>query len=210
LLRFEQLEDRTAPASYFTLQNPGPLFTQEGEVVSLHLNEYLQYTQPPPETAGSIAFTASGLPPGLTLDALSGVITGSPDYSIAHPDQPSVDFTITLTASDGTESDSVTFTWTILDAPDAANNPSGPPDSPPQMAPYFPAAIRTRILPRRKPAAPVPATTNLVFRTAVLTTLPLSRKIPQAPRKTVLPTEAAHLPTIPIMARTFRTTRGFN
>jgi hypothetical protein len=130
LLRFEQLEDRTAPASYFTLQNPGPLFTQEGEVVSLHLNEYLQYTQPPPETAGSIAFTASGLPPGLTLDALSGVITGSPDYSIAHPDQSSVDFTITLTASDGTESHSVTFTWTILDAPDAANNPSGPPDSP--------------------------------------------------------------------------------
>jgi hypothetical protein len=124
LLRFEQLEDRTAPASYFTLQNPGPLFTQEGEVVSLHLNEYLQYTQPPPETAGSIAFTASGLPPGLTLDALSGVITGSPDYSIAHPDQPSVDFTITLTASDGTESDSVTFTWTILDAPDQGS-PNG-------------------------------------------------------------------------------------
>jgi hypothetical protein len=64
------------------------------------------------------------LPPGLTLDALSGVITGSPDYSIAHPDQPSVDFTITLTASDGTESDSVTFTWTILDAPDQGS-PNG-------------------------------------------------------------------------------------
>ena len=117
LLRFEQLEDRTAPASYFTLQNPGQLYTQEGSAVSLNLNDYLDYSEPPPETAGSITFTASDLPPGLTLDASTGVISGQPDYSIANPDQPQVDFTVTLTASDGSETDSVTFTWTILDSP---------------------------------------------------------------------------------------------
>ena len=116
LLRFEQLEDRTAPASYFTLQNPGQLYTQEGSAVSLNLNDYLDYSEPPPETAGSITFTASDLPPGLTLDASTGVISGQPDYSIANPDQPQVDFSVTLTATDGTESDSVTFTWTILDS----------------------------------------------------------------------------------------------
>ena len=58
--------------------------------------------------AGAVlAYRASGLAPGLSIDASTGLITGTPSTSGTFP--------VTLTVSDGTgASDQVSFAWTVL------------------------------------------------------------------------------------------------
>jgi hypothetical protein len=56
-----------------------------------------------------IAYTAKGLPTGLSIDASTGVISGT----IAAGDAASSPDTVTVTATDGTFSSSATFTWTV-------------------------------------------------------------------------------------------------
>src|SRR6202030_161192 len=58
-----------------------------------------------------VSFSATGLPPALTLNATTGVISGMLSYASAGI------HLVTVTASDGTLTASQSFTWTVTDAP---------------------------------------------------------------------------------------------
>jgi hypothetical protein len=59
---------------------------------------------------GSLAYSASGLPAGLSIDPTTGLITGAPTSAGGS--------TVTVTATDASgPSDSATFTWTIASRP---------------------------------------------------------------------------------------------
>ena len=68
------------------------------------------------ENGDTLAYTASGLPPGLHLNASSGLITGTP----AAPGT----YNVTASVTDGALSASRTFTWTVDLAPTAPELPS--------------------------------------------------------------------------------------
>ena len=79
--------------------NPGTQNSAEGEIILLPIVATDLDLQP-------LTFTALGLPPGLTMNAL-GVITGTLPFNAAGT------YTVTVTASDGALSDSETFTWNV-------------------------------------------------------------------------------------------------
>ncbi len=85
------------------LINPGA----QRHPVAQNLALQLQASDPSGEP---LTFTASGLPPGLTLTGSTGYIQGSPTTAGTYQ--------VTATASDGTLTDSASFAWTI----DAANS----------------------------------------------------------------------------------------
>ncbi len=60
-------------------------------------------------TAMHSTYTATGLPPGLTLDPLAGTISGTLPNSAAS----STPYNVTVTASDGMSSNSQSFTWAV-------------------------------------------------------------------------------------------------
>ncbi len=57
------------------------------------------------------AYSAAGLPTGLTIDPSTGIISGTPSGSIA----PGTNFNVNVTVSDSTGSQNVAFTWTVQD-----------------------------------------------------------------------------------------------
>ncbi len=61
--------------------------------------------------SGTLTYAATGLPDGLTVSTTTGLISGSilPGTSAYGP------YVTTVTASDGSNSDSQTFTWTVSD-----------------------------------------------------------------------------------------------
>jgi hypothetical protein len=73
----------------------------ENDTVSLALNAI----DPDGHT---LTYTAAGLPPGLTIDPATGVISGTLPYTSAGPYTPSVSVT------DGTLSAGQSFTWTVM------------------------------------------------------------------------------------------------
>ena len=84
-----------------TLENPGAQSTPLGSSVSLQL-----VAADP--NADALTYLASGLPPGLTLNATTGLISGAPT-SIGN-------YGVAITASDGINVFSMNFTWTVTDA----------------------------------------------------------------------------------------------
>ncbi|WP_241845616.1 M4 family metallopeptidase [Streptomyces sp. CB02261] len=81
-----------------TLTNPGNQVTQTGTAVSLQVQAVTG------NTGASLTYTATGLPAGLTLNASTGKITGTPTTVGDH--------TVTLTVKDSTGAlDIVTFSW---------------------------------------------------------------------------------------------------
>ena len=84
------------------LGDPGAQSSAEGQPVSLTLSA----TDP---DGDRVTYGATVLPAGLSLDASTGAITGTVDYT-ASAGSP---YTVTVTASDGTLSDSTSFTWTV-------------------------------------------------------------------------------------------------
>ncbi|MBV1854339.1 putative Ig domain-containing protein [Catellatospora tritici] len=79
-------------------------------------------------TGGPIAYSATGLPAGLSIDPGTGVISGAPTTAATT--------TVTVTATSSTITDQATFTWTITPAPTPPVITSGPPVDGTVGAPY--------------------------------------------------------------------------
>jgi hypothetical protein len=94
------------------LTNPGNQTDAENEVVSLALVA----TDP---DGDPISYSATGLPPSLTVNAATGLISGTLSYTSAGS------HTVVVTATAGGASDSKTFTWTVTntDRPPTLTNP---------------------------------------------------------------------------------------
>jgi kumamolisin len=92
-----------APVYTVTVGNPGPQSTVVGHAVSLQATAS--------DSGGAaVGYVASGLPAGLTINALNGLISGTPTT----PGSTSV----TVTATDSVANvGSTTFTWTIANPP---------------------------------------------------------------------------------------------
>ena len=100
-----------------TLDNPGAQSNSDGDAVSLQLSSF-------DAAGGSVTYSASGLPTGLSVSASTGLISGT----IGSSADASSPYSVTLTASDGTGSVSQTLQWTVaapsivLDAPGDQSN----------------------------------------------------------------------------------------
>jgi hypothetical protein len=84
-----------------SLTLPDTQSNAEGEAVALQL----QATDP----GGTLSYTATGLPPGLALNASTGLISGT----VAAGAAASSSYAVTVTAGDGTYSASQTFDWAV-------------------------------------------------------------------------------------------------
>ena len=95
-----------------TLANPGNQSSSEAEAISLALSA----TDP---NGDPLTFTASGLPDGLSLNGSSGVVAGTLSFASAGS------HVVDATVSDGSGSDSVSFTWTVanVNRPPSILNP---------------------------------------------------------------------------------------
>jgi hypothetical protein len=88
----------TAPS----ITNPGDQSGEVGQSVSLSI------AASDPDIGDRIAFGATGLPPGLAIDAYTGEITGVADTAGS--------YTVTVTVADGNGgTDSTTFSWSVCD-----------------------------------------------------------------------------------------------
>jgi O-glycosyl hydrolase len=80
------------------VSNPGSQSSTVGTAVSLPI----QATSP----GGTLTYTVTGLPPGLSINSATGVISGTPTTAGT--------YSVTVTVTDGTGATaSVTFTWTV-------------------------------------------------------------------------------------------------
>ena len=102
------------PAITPSLVNPGNQSGEAGTPVALQLSA----TDPNGDT---LIFSASGLPPGVFVDSITGAISGTPSAAGT--------FNVVATASDGVNSDSKSFVWTIGQGPPYVLNTPPPPTS---------------------------------------------------------------------------------
>jgi len=86
------------PAIAPTLTNPGAQTTERGAAVTLALTA----TDP---NGDALAFSASGLPAGLTINSTTGQITGAPTTAGTYD--------VVLTVSDGVNVASASFSWVV-------------------------------------------------------------------------------------------------
>jgi YVTN family beta-propeller protein len=100
-----------------SLVSPGNQSAQAGTPVQLQLSA----TDP---NGDAIGYGASGLPPGLSVNSASGLIAGTPSSGGT--------FSVIVTATDGINTDSKSFVWTISAAPPFVLNT--PPPPPPAVA----------------------------------------------------------------------------
>src|ERR1700722_14496244 len=89
-------------SSPVALTNPGTQTNTEGDTVSLSLSAT-------DSTSGTLSYSAVGLPTGLKINTGTGAITGT----VAPGTAANGPYSVTITAIDGTYSDSQTFTWTV-------------------------------------------------------------------------------------------------
>ncbi len=89
------------------LINPGPHSNYDGDNVTLQLHATSSAQSP----FNTITYTATSLPPGLTINSLTGKITGQ------IPPQTTGSYTVVVSAADGLSSTSQTFTWTVSPVP---------------------------------------------------------------------------------------------
>jgi hypothetical protein len=90
------------------VDNPGDQASDEAALVSLQIDA----SDP---NGDALAYSATGLPPSLTIDANTGEILGVVSFdAVTHPETEAV-YTVTVTVDDGEFTDSATFDWTITD-----------------------------------------------------------------------------------------------
>jgi uncharacterized repeat protein (TIGR01451 family) len=82
--------------------NPGTQSNTESNTVSLSISA--SYSG-----GGTLKYAATGLPPGLQINASTGAITGT----VSGGDADLSPFAVTVTATDGSASDSQTFAWNV-------------------------------------------------------------------------------------------------
>jgi len=91
--------------------NPGTQSSADGDIPDLTLSA----TDP---DGNPLTYSATGLPPGLSLDPIYGDITGSIDYG----DAANGPYHVTVTASNGRLSDSQYFNWDVTPAAPSIDN----------------------------------------------------------------------------------------
>jgi len=102
----------TWTVTYITITDPGDQINAPGDTVSLPI----QASDPANDT---LSYSATGLPPGLSIDATTGLISGTID-STAGSDTP---YSVTVTVSDGTHTASDNFNWTVANQAVTVTNP---------------------------------------------------------------------------------------
>ncbi|MDR6603056.1 VCBS repeat-containing protein [Achromobacter deleyi] len=77
------------------------------------------------DTSDKLTYTATGLPPGLTIDPVTGIISGTIDHSASQGGKDGV-YTVTVTATDpaGAET-SQSFDWDVTNPAPTANDDAG-------------------------------------------------------------------------------------
>ncbi|WP_329182354.1 M4 family metallopeptidase [Streptomyces sp. NBC_01477] len=91
---------RVTTPSGVTVTNPGNQSTKVSTAVSLQI-------QASSTNGGALTYTATGLPPGLTINASTGVISGTTSATTGS-------YSVTVTAKDSTNATgTASFTWTI-------------------------------------------------------------------------------------------------
>jgi hypothetical protein len=102
----------TSPSAVATLDNPGDQLNKPGDVVSVGLSGS-------DVDGDTLTYSVGGLPPGLSVDASSGIISGTLPASAAS----STPYAVTATVSDGSLSASQTFDWTVTQDVVTLTNP---------------------------------------------------------------------------------------
>ncbi|MGV9264200.1 RICIN domain-containing protein [Kitasatospora sp. NPDC003701] len=98
---------QTGPApTVVTVNDPGAQSTKVNTAAGLQI-------QANAGGAGTLSYSASGLPTGLSINTATGLITGTPTTAGAS--------TVTVTATAGTTTGSTTFTWTVTAALDGTH-----------------------------------------------------------------------------------------
>lgn len=83
-----------------TVNNPGTQSNTTGDTVSLQINAIDPENDP-------LTYSATGLPNGLGINTTTGLISGTINAAPAT-------YSVTVTATDGSDSDSTTFDWIVL------------------------------------------------------------------------------------------------
>ena len=99
----------TQSTSVVTVTTPAEQLNHESDSVDLPIGAT-------DSSSGTLSYSASGLPAGLSIDSSTGVITGTIDTG----DSSSSPYAVTVTATDGTNSGTASFTWLV----DSATVPS--------------------------------------------------------------------------------------
>ena len=89
----------TDPNTAPSITNPGDQSGETGQAVSLTI------AASDPDVGDTLTFSETGLPTGLTINASTGEISGTPGTAGVS--------NVTVTVSDGTDSASTSFTWTL-------------------------------------------------------------------------------------------------
>ncbi|TMW13763.1 Ig-like domain-containing protein [Alloalcanivorax gelatiniphagus] len=76
------------------------------------------------DSSDTLTYSATGLPAGLTIDAATGVISGTIDKAASQGGTDGT-YTVTVTASDGSASANMSFDWTVSNPEPKAVNDSG-------------------------------------------------------------------------------------
>ncbi len=88
--------------SAINLVSPGDQTNNDGDTVSLSLTTGYH-------GSGTLSYSATGLPPGMSINSGTGAMTGI----IASSADANSPYSVTVTATDGTNTSSQTFNWTV-------------------------------------------------------------------------------------------------